>query len=52
MLSAAQEEDLSRLSQMAEQMVTISNKELQNELLTDEEYDELKMLLEKGSGKS
>ncbi len=39
MLSAAQEENLSRLSQMAEQMVTISNKELQNELLTDEEYE-------------
>lgn len=39
MLSAAQEENLSRLSQMAEQMVTISNKELQNELLADEEYE-------------
>lgn len=39
MLSAQQEENLSRLSQMAQQMLTISNKELQNELLTDEEYE-------------
>ncbi len=39
MLSPEQEENLSRLSQMAQQMVTISNKELQNELLTDEEYE-------------
>lgn len=39
MLSAEQEENLSRLSQMAQQMLTISNKELQNELLTDEEYE-------------
>lgn len=39
MLSAGQEEDLSHLTQMANQMYTISNKELQDELLTDDEYD-------------
>lgn len=39
MLSAEQEENLSRLSQMADRMCTISGKELQNELLTDEEYE-------------
>lgn len=39
MLSAEQEESLSRLTQIANQMYTISNKELQDELLTDEEYE-------------
>lgn len=39
MLSAEQEENLSRLTQIANQMYTISNKELQGELLTDEEYE-------------
>lgn len=39
MLSAGQEEDLSRLTQIASQMYTISNKELQDELLTDDEYE-------------
>ena len=38
MLSAADEENLSRLSQMADKLLTISVKELQNEVLTDEEY--------------
>lgn len=42
MLSAKQEENLSRLSQMAQQMFSISNKELQNKLLTDEEYEFIK----------
>ncbi len=39
MLSAEQEENLARLVQIANQMFTISNKELADELLTDEEYD-------------
>ena len=39
MLSAEQEESLSRLVQIANQMYTISNKELQDELLTDDEYE-------------
>lgn len=39
MLSDAEEENLSRLSQIADQLLTISNKELQDEVLTDEEYD-------------
>ncbi len=38
MLSASDEENLSRLSQMADQLLTISTKELQNEVLTEEEY--------------
>lgn len=38
MLSAEDEENLSRLSQMAERLLTISAKELQNEVLTEEEY--------------
>ena len=39
MLDAEDEENLSRLSQMAEQLLTISVKELQNEDLTDDEYE-------------
>lgn len=39
MLSAEQEENLARLAQIASQMYIISNKELQDELLTDEEFD-------------
>lgn len=39
MLSAEQEEDLLHLTQIAGQLYTISNKELQDELLTDDEYD-------------
>lgn len=39
MLSDTEEENLSRLSQIAEQLFTISNKELRDEVLTDEEYD-------------
>lgn len=39
MLSAADEENLMRLSQMAQQLLTISQKELQDEVLTDEEYE-------------
>ncbi len=39
MLSAKEEENLSRLSRIAEQLLTISNKELQDEVLTDEEYE-------------
>lgn len=38
MLSSTDEENLSRLSQIAEQLLTISAKELQNETLTEEEY--------------
>ena len=38
MLSVAGEEDLSRLEKMADQLLTISIKELQNEVLTEEEY--------------
>lgn len=39
MLSESDEENLSRLSQIAGQMLTISNKELADEVLTDDEYD-------------
>lgn len=39
MLRPADEENLSRLSYIAEQLLTISQKELQDEVLTDEEYD-------------
>lgn len=39
MLSASDEENLSRLCVIAEQLLAISNKELQNEVLTDEEYE-------------
>lgn len=39
MLNSADEENLSRLAQMAKQLLTISNKELKDEVLTDEEYD-------------
>ena len=39
MLDAEDEENLSRLSQIAEQLLTISVKELQNEVLTDDEYE-------------
>ncbi|MCM1387576.1 MAG: DUF3160 domain-containing protein [Bacillus sp. (in: Bacteria)] len=39
MLNAEDEENLLRLSQMAEQLLTISVKELQNEDLTEDEYE-------------
>ncbi|MCM1047867.1 MAG: DUF3160 domain-containing protein [Clostridiales bacterium] len=39
MLTEKDEENLSRLSQMSEQLLTISNKELMDEVLTDEEYE-------------
>ncbi len=39
MLSTSDEENLMRLCEMAEQMLAISNKELQDEVLTDEEYE-------------
>lgn len=39
MLSDADAENLSRLEEIAGQLQTISEKELQNQLLTDEEYD-------------
>lgn len=39
MLSAEQEENLSRLKQIADQLYTISKKELQDELLSDDEYE-------------
>lgn len=39
MLDSAAQEDLSRLSQIAGQLLEISKKELQEETLTDEEYD-------------
>lgn len=42
MLDAVDEENLSRLSQMAEWLLTISVKELQNEPLTDGEYEFIK----------
>ncbi len=38
MLSASDEENINRLSQIAEKLLSISAKELQNEVLTDEEY--------------
>lgn len=39
LLETADEENLSRLSQMAGQLLTISQKELRDEVLTDEEYE-------------
>ena len=39
MLSAADEENLMRLAEMAEKLYVISNKELQNEVMTEEEYE-------------
>ncbi|MDE7204013.1 MAG: DUF3160 domain-containing protein [Lachnospiraceae bacterium] len=39
MLTATDEENLSRLCGIAEQLLAISNKELQDEVLTDEEYE-------------
>lgn len=39
MLSPADEENLSRLVQIAEQLLTMSNKELRDETLTEEEYE-------------
>ena len=39
MLSASDEENLNKLQELASQLETISNKELQNITLTDEEYD-------------
>ncbi|MCR5715570.1 MAG: DUF3160 domain-containing protein [Lachnospiraceae bacterium] len=39
MLSDADAENLERLTYMAQMMLTISEKELQDQLLTDEEYD-------------
>lgn len=39
MLNAVEEENLFRLSQIAGQMMEISHKELQDQVLTDEEYD-------------
>lgn len=38
-LTPKEEENLSRLAQMAETMLVISNKELRDQTLTDEEYD-------------
>ena len=42
MLTEIEEENLSRLEQIASLLLTISNKELRNELLTDEEYEFIK----------
>lgn len=42
MLSAEDEENLARLSELARQLQTISNKELKNESLSDEEYELIK----------
>lgn len=42
MLSETEEENLSRLAQIASLLLTISNKELQDEVLTDEEYEFIK----------
>ena len=39
MLGAAEEENLSRLAQIANQLLEISRKELEDQVLTDEEYD-------------
>lgn len=39
MLSSADEENLKILSQMAQQLLTISQKELQDQLLTEDEYE-------------
>lgn len=41
-LSEADEENLSRLSELARQLQTISGKELRDETLTEEEYDLIK----------
>ena len=42
MLSDADEDNLGKLEELALRLQTISNKELQNETLTDEEYDLIK----------
>ena len=42
MLTETDEENLARLAQMAELLRIISNKELRDEILTDEEYDFIK----------
>ena len=42
MLDSKDEENLLRLSEMAQRLATISNKELLNEVLTDEEYEFIK----------
>ncbi|MBO5145283.1 MAG: DUF3160 domain-containing protein [Lachnospiraceae bacterium] len=39
MLDSADEENLTRLSEISDRLLTISNKELQDETLTDEEYE-------------
>lgn len=39
MLGAAEEENLSRLARIADQLLEISRKELEDQVLTDEEYD-------------
>ncbi|MBD5550593.1 MAG: DUF3160 domain-containing protein [Lachnospiraceae bacterium] len=39
MLNAGDEENLIRLAEMAEKLLIISNKELQNEVLTEDEYE-------------
>jgi hypothetical protein len=39
MISDDDKENLSRLAELANQLVTMSNKELVNEILTDEEYE-------------
>ena len=39
MLDSAEEENLMKLSEMAEKLLTIANKELQEEALSDEEYE-------------
>ncbi|MBO5031131.1 MAG: DUF3160 domain-containing protein [Lachnospiraceae bacterium] len=39
MLDSADEENLTRLSEIADRFLTISNKELQDETLTEEEYE-------------
>ncbi len=42
MLAASDEENLSRLCGIAKQLLAISNKELQDEVLTDEEYESIR----------
>lgn len=42
MLSEADEENLYRLSELADRLQTISNKELEDKILTDEEYELIK----------
>lgn len=42
MLDSADEENLLRLAEMAEKLQTISNKELKDEVLSDEEYEFIK----------